>query len=218
MLAALVANLSDDVPMWVQIVAPPSSAKTEMLKSLKGVEQPHVHYLSKMTPQTLLSGWSKFAQDDDPSLLNRLPDRTVMVCKDFGTIMGLRAESRKEILSQLREVYDGEVNASYGTGGDVTWTGKLGLIVGVTNEIDDYAPVEQALGERFLRIRLQPDDRNSVACKALANGSHERAMKQELNAVIWTPIIPPCWTLIFPPLQLRREAPGGGHAGVEEFA
>lgn len=191
MLAALTANLSDDVPLWVQMVAPPSSTKGEMLSSLKGVKHPHVHYLSKMTPQTLLSGWSKLAQEDDPSLLKRLPEHTVMVCKDFGTIMGIRPESRKEILSQLREVYDGEVSASFGTGGDVTWTGKLGMIVGVTTEIDDYAPVEQALGERFLRIRLLPDDRNRVACKALANGSNEQALKQELSAAVKAYLLKP---------------------------
>ncbi len=53
-LASVVANLLGGDPLWLLIVAPPSSAKTEILRALSRV--PWIYLLSNLTANTLLSG------------------------------------------------------------------------------------------------------------------------------------------------------------------
>ena len=96
----------------------------------------------------------------------------------------MRAEARGEILSQLREVYDGAYGASFGTGDDVHWSGKIGLLAGVTGVIDDFSPYQQMLGERFLKVRIVPPPREETARQALHNASHEKEMKDTLRAAV----------------------------------
>jgi hypothetical protein len=53
-LGAVVANLLEGDTVSVQIVGPPSSAKTEILRALFGYSK--VYPLSSLTPQTFISG------------------------------------------------------------------------------------------------------------------------------------------------------------------
>ncbi len=175
-LAALVSVKEDDMPLWLMLVAPPGSGKTEMLVSLNGLRG--VRLISRITPQTLISGWG--SRGNRSSLLKRLPDRSTLVVKDFTTLLKTRPENRGEIFSQLREVYDGAYSASFGTGADVEWSGRLGMLAGVTNIIDQTSPYEQMLGERFLKIRLKAAPRLKTARKALGNTARDRQVKQAL--------------------------------------
>src|SRR5437879_4058807 len=118
MLASYLSVMQDDPPIWTLIVAAPSSAKTEMLMSLS--ERDNVRIIGKLTPQTFASGHAK----EGASLLERVPDRCVLIFKDFGTVLNLRSEARAEILSHLREIYDGSFSARFGTGKDTQWDGK----------------------------------------------------------------------------------------------
>ena len=52
--ATVVANRMGGDPLWMLLVAPPSSAKTELIRSLSLLSD--VHLLSNLTPNTLLSG------------------------------------------------------------------------------------------------------------------------------------------------------------------
>jgi hypothetical protein len=74
LLAAVVANRMDGDPLWLFLVNPPSGVKTELIRSLNGVED--VYPLSNLTPQTFASGFE--AKKVEPSLLLRL-DRHMSV-------------------------------------------------------------------------------------------------------------------------------------------
>ena len=184
MLATVVSVTEDDVPLWIMMVAPPSSGKTEMLLALNGIKNPNVYLLSKLTPQTLVSGWQASDPRQQSSLLKRIPDKSVLLLKDFTTILRTRAEERAQILAQLREIYDGALDSSYGTGADVKWRGKLGILAAVTDVIDQFSPYEQMLGERFLKVRIEPAPRQAVALQALQNSSLENEMKQALREAV----------------------------------
>src|SRR5262249_13890809 len=59
-LGALAANILPGDPVWLGLLAPPSSAKTELLLSAAGL--PHVVHASTLTPAALLSGTPKNQQ------------------------------------------------------------------------------------------------------------------------------------------------------------
>lgn len=176
--AAMVANRFDNAdPVWLLIVAPSASAKTEFVNCLAKV--PGTHLLSSVTPNTFLSGWSTGKRD--PSLLLRLGNRFVILQKDFTTVLSLRQESRGEILAQLREIYDGVFVREFGTGQTKRWEGKAGFISGVTLEVETTIMTGSRLGDRFLYYRLPPIDDRSVMRKANQNHFRGTELREKIQ-------------------------------------
>jgi predicted transcriptional regulator len=180
LLAAVIANRLDGDPFWLFLVNPPGGAKTELIRGLSAV--PEIYPLSSLTPRTLVSGLEAKA-GREPSLLPKLNGK-ILTLKDFTTVLTMRREDRAEILSQLREIYDGHYRKDFGTGKSLNWTGKVGLIAGVTEVIDTYYSVNQVLGERFLLFRLGSQDGLLVAKKAIENQGHEKEMRQAIQEVL----------------------------------
>lgn len=87
-----------------------------------------------------------------------------------------------EILSQMREVYDGKYDKGFGTGQTINWAGKVGILTGVTEVIDKYQTVNQMLGERFLHFRIRGGDCHKVAKMALNNTT---GMEREREGFRW---------------------------------
>lgn len=183
-LAAVLAVQANDPPLWMMLIAPPSSAKTEILQAMKAA--PNTEFLSTLTPQTLVSGWRAEGGKGRSSLLNRLKPNAVLILKDFTTVLQLRPDSRGQILAQLREVYDGVLDASYGTGADVRWRGKIGIIAGVTPIIDTALPYEKMLGERFLSLRMVQPPSERAALRAMKNAGKEYNTKRALYEAVAT--------------------------------
>lgn len=168
-LATLVGNTIAGDPLWVVLVSPPSNGKTELLVAAS--RTPKAYLLSTLTKNTLISGQrlveagavqaadgSIESGRPEPSLLRRLDGKTLIV-KDFGTILGLHRDEGNVILGLLREVYDGRVVKSFGTGKVFRWEGKMGFLAGVTPAFDRHSAVQAILGERFLLYRIPARDR-----------------------------------------------------------
>lgn len=178
-LGAIIANYLQGDPVNILVVGPPSSAKTEILRTT--FSSPKVYPLSSLTPQTFISGLKEKGAKN--SLLSTLKERgkVILAIKDFTTVLEMRNESRQEILSQLREIADGDYRKAFGTGKEVTWTGKLGIIAGVTPVIDQHHSVRQILGERFLYYRISQNDKKAAAEMALKFAGREKEMREELE-------------------------------------
>ena len=129
-LGAVAANLLEGDPVWLGLIAPPSSAKTEILNSLSGL--PYVVQASSLSPASFLSATSKKDKDKEATggLLKQIGEFGIIVLKDFTTMLSLRPEVNAEVLAVLREVYDGRYTRHVGTDGGRTlaWKGKVGLI------------------------------------------------------------------------------------------
>ena len=82
LLATVIANRMDGDPLWLFIIGPPSSAKTELIAPLAGLD--FIYPLSSLTPQTFASG---YVADDDASLLSKLKSNTIITFKDFTSIL-----------------------------------------------------------------------------------------------------------------------------------
>jgi hypothetical protein len=167
-LGAVAANLLPGDPVWLGLIAPPSSAKTEILNSLSGL--PNVVQVSTLTAASFLSGTSNRDKDKESSggLLKQIGTFGIIVMKDFTSILSMRPEANAEVLATLREVFDGRYARHVATDGGkaMTWEGKVGLIFASTGAFDRHHSVVSAMGDRYLLCRIAP-----------VEGQFERALK-----------------------------------------
>ncbi|KKR66845.1 MAG: hypothetical protein UU08_C0032G0007, partial [Candidatus Uhrbacteria bacterium GW2011_GWE2_40_58] len=176
LVATIIANKLKGDPVWLLIVCASGGSKTELLRGLNKI--PNIYNLSDLTPQTFLSG----QKGEDGSLLNHIdPNNTIMVMKDFTTVLTMHRDKRQEILGQLREIYDGYIKKAFGTGKVKDWTGKMGFIAGVTTVIDRFQTIHQVLGERFIQYHLVHDDALTLARRSMSNTGDEAQMREEIQ-------------------------------------
>jgi len=178
-LAGVVAHYFDTDPLWIFLIAPPSSMKTELISALDDITD--VYQLSSLTPQTLFSGLRKRKdQTKDNALLTRVGNK-ILTLKDFGGVLSMRRDDRAIVLAQLREIYDGTFHAKYGNGVEVDWKGRIGFVAGVTPAIDTFYSVFQILGERFIQYRLNPIKEKALGGVAINNLGEEKSARQEIK-------------------------------------
>ena len=178
-LATIAANRMDGDPLWVFLVAPPSGGKTEVIRSLDDV--PDVYPLSSLTAQTFASGFER--KGTETSLLPKIDGKTVTM-KDFGTVLTMYREKKAEILAQLREIYDGGFTKEFGNGKTFKWSGKVGLLAGVTPIIDREYGLNQVLGERFLLYRVKSAPARALARRAMAQRQREGDQRRVLRQIM----------------------------------
>ena len=84
-LGAVAANRLEGDPVWIGVVAPPSSAKTEIINSLSLL--PNVAQAATLTPAALLSGSPRRDRDKGAKggLLREIGDFGILALKDFGS-------------------------------------------------------------------------------------------------------------------------------------
>jgi hypothetical protein len=187
MLGTVAGNLLEGDPVWLGLIAPPSSAKTELLNSLSGL--PNVVQAATITTSGLLSGVPKKQHDKGArgGLLRQIGDFGIIILKDFGSILAMHAETRSEVLAALRECYDGSWTRHLGAAGgkSLAWQGKLALLFGGTEVIDSHHAVLSSMGDRFLLVRLKPVAGQSQFDRALvhAGGSITKMRKELAEAV-----------------------------------
>jgi hypothetical protein len=159
-LGTVAANLLPGDPVWLGLVAPPSSAKTEILNSISTLSS--VYQAATLTPAALLSGVPKKQHHKTAvgGLLRQIGDFGIISLKDFGSILSMRPDAKAEILAALRELFDGAWTRLLGTDGGraFSWRGKVGLVFGCTGVIDSHYSVIGAMGDRFLLNRMAPCD------------------------------------------------------------
>lgn len=168
-LAVAVANQLPGPPVWLMIIAPPSYGKSVVIRGITEAIEGARH-ISSITANTFASGMTDQSEGEHPpSLLERMKEEGewLLTMKDFGTIQSQPAESRQEIFGQLREIYDGKFNATYGTGAEVDWEGNLGILVGATPAVDRQWQWSAQLGERFVQYRPTRPDDEEVAWRAV---------------------------------------------------
>jgi hypothetical protein len=186
-LGAIAANYLDGDPLWLGLIGPPSSAKTEILNSAAML--PNVVQAATITPAGLLSGTPRkqYQQGARGGLLKQIGEFGICVLKDFGSILAMHAESRAEVLAALREIYDGSWTRHVGSAGGLTltWKGKLALVFAATGVIDAHYAVIGSMGDRFLFSRLAPASGQKQFDRALQHvGATTKQMRQELAEAV----------------------------------
>ena len=186
-LAAFIANRLPTVhaPVWIMLVAESSGGKTEiidMFSELAKDQYKLAYHISDLSAQTFISG----AQNgkEETSLLQRISGRMVFI-KDFTTILQKNKEERKAILSQFREIYDGEFNKDFGTGKSVHWKGRIGVIAGLTPPALEMMGQYAGMGERFINYFLtQPTDKQLAQAMKDNYNKDIKKIKTELAELV----------------------------------
>ena len=185
-LAAVATNRIPGDGVWLQLVGPPGGGKTETLSSITGLDG--VHPVATLTESGLLSASPKKDRGTTSTggLLRTIGDSGIILCKDFTSVLSMNREARAAVLAALREVYDGSWTRIVGTDGGQTlhWHGRVTLIAGCTQAIDQAHAVMGAMGERFTLYRLRPADAAEQARRSMAHASSGRRMRDDLAGVV----------------------------------
>lgn len=141
-------------PIWLFVQGPSGSGKGEIVvnavRDLNGAS-----VLGAVNRHSFIS----FAQGEVGGILPNLPrtgrgdEKTgILIFKDFTTMLSLRDEERTEVISQLREIYDGSWSRATGSGRH-DWVGKVTCIAACTPALESAWALKRDLGERFLTVR-----------------------------------------------------------------
>ena len=163
--SAMAAHRLPGQPVWLLVIGPSGSGKSESLNTLDGL--PGVHMIDQVTKRTFISG---LVDNEDAGLLPRIGPEGVLIVPDFSTILELNRDERGSILADLRKIYDGRLTKEFGTGQSRSWTGRITLLAACTEAIDRQQTVFQSLGERFVRLRLPRPDGIRAGLSAMAQG------------------------------------------------
>ena len=179
-------KLSGD-PVWLMLIGPSSDGKSELLRAFT---EPLIDLtIDDLTENTFVSGWKGSAVDQEtPHFAEEIRDK-IWFIYDFSILLTKRAESRSNILSQMRMIYDGKLTKKFGNKITVNVnTYPNTLIVGSTPAIDSTILEDQLLGTRFMTFRMNnsktDQQRLSIMEIIDRNEKDMGAMRDALNSLI----------------------------------
>lgn len=180
--ATYLANQLPGKAVWLAIVGPPATGKTEIAQALTGCLR--VHSKDGISTSTFVSGYrTSKASTKKFGLLEQMQDGLphMVVIRDFSAILQKRPEQRTEILAQLRSLYDGRFNQTFGNDVTISWEGKMGMIVCSTGQYDKEIKSLAMMGDRFLVFRQKEGNRKGLAERASRNAEFTDKMRIDLE-------------------------------------
>jgi hypothetical protein len=153
-------------PIWLRVIAPPSSGKSEHFSFVEDSE--FCYTIDVFTPKAFISGF-RSQEGRDPSILPQLNGKVVII-SDESTIMEQSEKDRAEVQSILRKVFDGKFSKKFGNLEEKQeYSAHFNLLIGATPTIDRQFQYNQTLGERYINYRLQVPDQKALTHKAYTN-------------------------------------------------
>lgn len=180
-IAAVLGNrlgLSDK-PIWLLILAGSSSGKTALMGIIDKCG-PWIIPIDTLTTNTFASGLKR---DEEVSLLHKA-NNGILIFKDFTTITSMNEEGLREIMGQLRSIYDGEFTKRTGNAMDVEWKGKVGIIAGGTIASQRKMRQFSEQGERFINYIINVADAKEITRRAMKNQKYLKQQSEDLALMV----------------------------------
>ena len=127
--------------------------------------------IDSITTNTFASGMKR---DEETSLLHKA-NNGILVFKDFTTLTSMNEEGLREIMGQLRGIYDGSFNKK---------KGKIGIIAGGTGAAARKMRLYSEQGERFINYILNVADSKEMAIRAMENVVSLREKEEHLREIV----------------------------------
>ena len=180
-LSVAVASQFPGDPVWMFIVGPSGSAKTEILRSLRTSDR--IYTLDTFTDKSFISGFSS-KQSGAYDLLPQLNGK-LLVVKDFTNFLEAGSQREKDAtFGILRQAYDGYYESKFGSlKGKKSYDSTFGIIGGVTGVIDHYSKIHSLLGERFVKLRVNYN-RHQAVKSAFQQSGQEQKMRTEIAEAV----------------------------------
>lgn len=177
--ATVVANRMPDLdPTWLFLISNSGGGKSELLTALCYADG--LWQQDDLSVNTFISGATRGGVET--SLLHRLPKRNpIIVFKDLTMLLDKDPMAAAQIFSQLRLIYDGQLNKSFGTGEDVKVKIHLGLIAGTTSAIEDVSAKQASMGQRAIRFLMKQPGRREQARRVLKS-KNEKELRLKVGA------------------------------------
>ena len=147
MCAVLCHRATQTEPIWLILVGPARTGKTEVITAFKDL--PEAYSASSLSPKAFLSGYR-----DGVGLLERLEasHKHLLLLKDLTTLLSQRQQDQAEVMAALREIADGYYNVDTGKGACKPWEGKLTVLAASTPEVHRAWGGFTRLGPRFMTM------------------------------------------------------------------
>lgn len=191
-LAVAVSAGLDGEPLWGMVIGPPSGGKTEAIRMCEDVS---VHE-DELTAPAMLS-WTVGKSPKPTGVLTRIGERGFVTVADFSTVLATSDRGgRDQLFALLRRAYDGEVTRTLGNAPyPLRWSGRLTLLAACTPEIDRYSSYSDALGPRWLYLRLPVQSavakrQTARAARRLADVGAKRRTAQRLAGEVIRRAVP----------------------------
>ena len=176
--------IGNELPLhsaWLMLIAPPSGGKTQILNPILGWNDTRVDEnlgqkifpVSDLTTNALATNMKGAT-----SLLDRAKGGVIMN-KDFTTV--LSKVNAGEIMSQLREIYDGSYSKISGNDNDVNWEGKVCMIGACTEAIYEHEADMAVMGHRFVYLNLIMPDEMASTVKSIENHYYAETYEEQLK-------------------------------------
>lgn len=170
-------------PLWLLIVGPPASGKTEVVRLLDDLTDAA---FDDLTVAGLLGWVGPPNKSGRPGgvLHGRGGDYLLCTVADLSTLLHDRPSRGSDVdtvFSALRRVFDGSYTRRIGSiPKPLTWAGKMTMIGAVTPAVDRFSAHADALGPRWLYLR---SDRHDRAAFMQRDEDELVAWREELRAV-----------------------------------
>lgn len=168
-----------DAPIWLLLLAGSSSGKTALMSMIDKCGE-WIVPVDTLTTNTFASG---LKLKSETSLLWKA-NNGLLVFKDFTTITTINEENLKEIMGQLRAIYDGEFTKRTGNDSDTVWKGKVGIIAGGTIAAQRKLRQFSEQGERFINYILNVADAKEITRRAMSNQKGIKAKALEIAEMV----------------------------------
>lgn len=169
--------------IWLLVIGPPSSGKTEFVNTLVGL--PFAHQISTLTENAFLSGMGG-SDGKEKSLLHKIGPKGLIVMKDYTSILSTKEELRKKILADMREIYEGHIVKATGNGKDVEWKGKINFVGAVTDAIYLGEGDDASMGRRtidYVMPHFTRETRIKMAKKSSKNIGDASAKREKIKSM-----------------------------------
>ncbi len=168
-----------DKPIWLLLLAGSSSGKTAIMGIIDKCG-PWIVPVDTLTTNTFASALQR---DKEVSLLHKA-NFGIFVFKDFTTITSMNEEGLREIMGQLRSIYDGEFTKRTGNDNDVIWKGRVGIIAGGTIASQRKMRQFSEQGERFINYVMNVADSKEITRRAIQNQKNLKKLSDELAVMV----------------------------------